>query len=177
MSSVVKVIMPLPAFFSPAPATATGLRSTVPVRAVAAGRPFQARTATARVSSASIRATTTRTTATATTGFRFAPSKGSLNSERSGRILFFNCNENASLHLRHHEPRHVGRVCDRQARSHSREMADCGEFASRAGARLRVAGGVAGAAAVPPQVIEEVVSDRVLVHGGAEHRRGLVSQG
>ena len=74
--------MHLTAFFSLAPATATGLRSTVPVRTVTFGRPFRARATTARLASASIRATTTRAAATATTGSLFVLSKGSPNSER-----------------------------------------------------------------------------------------------
>ena len=78
-----KETIPLLKSFSPAPATATGLRSTMPVRTVSIGRPFRARTTTTRGTSASIRATTARTAAaTATAGSLFVLSKGSPNSER-----------------------------------------------------------------------------------------------
>ena len=72
------------AYFSPAPVTAAGLRSTLPVRTVPTGRQFRTRTTTTRGTSTSIRATTTRTTTTpAITGSVFALSKGSPNSERT----------------------------------------------------------------------------------------------
>ena len=70
--------------FSPAPVTATGLRTALPVRSAATGRQFRTRTsATTRGASASIRAATTRATTTAATGSVFALSKGSPNSERT----------------------------------------------------------------------------------------------
>ena len=69
--------------FSPAPVTATGLRSAVPVLTATTGRQFRPRTATTRGTSTSIRATTTRAASTATTGSLFALSKGSPNSERT----------------------------------------------------------------------------------------------
>ena len=74
--------MPLIASFSPAPATATGLRSTMPVGPVTFGRPFRNRAAATRATSASIRLAATRTATTATTGGLFVLSKGSPNSER-----------------------------------------------------------------------------------------------
>ena len=80
----VEVATLLIAYFSPAPVTATGLRSTVPVRTATTGRQFRTRaTTTTRATSPSIRATTARTTTTATTGSLFALSKGSPNSERT----------------------------------------------------------------------------------------------
>ena len=79
----VEVATLLIAYFSPAPVSATGLRSTMPVRAATTGRQFRTRTTTTRGASASRRATTARTTLTATTGFLFALSKGSPNSERT----------------------------------------------------------------------------------------------
>ena len=79
----VEVATLLIAYFSPAPVTATGLRSTVPVRTATTGRQFRARTSTARGASASIRAATTRTAATASAGSLFVLSKGSPNSERT----------------------------------------------------------------------------------------------
>ena len=88
-----RVTIHLRASFSPAPVTATGLRSTMPVRSAATGRQFRTRAATPRGASTSIRATTTRATTTATTGSLFALSKGSPNSEhkRAYPILqFFN---------------------------------------------------------------------------------------
>jgi hypothetical protein len=68
---------------SPAPVTAAGLRSAMPVRAAATGRQFRTRTTTtARGVSTSIRATTARTATTATTVSLFVLSKGLQNSER-----------------------------------------------------------------------------------------------
>ena len=76
-------------FLPAAPATATGLRSSLPVRSATPGRSFRTRTATAttRGHSSSIRATIPRAAAAATTGSSFAPSTGSPNSERSERTL------------------------------------------------------------------------------------------
>ena len=80
-----------PAFSSPRPATATGLRSAVPVCTAATGRPSRTRTATTgRGTSTSIRGRAARTAATASAGGLFVLSKGSPNSERSERIQFFN---------------------------------------------------------------------------------------
>ena len=81
----VEVATLLIAYFSPAPAAARGLRSTVLVRTAAIGRLFRTRAATSRGTSTSIRFTTTRTTSTtsASAGSLFALSKGSPNSERS----------------------------------------------------------------------------------------------
>ena len=81
--SEVKVIMLLIASFSLAPATAMGLRSTMPVRTASMGRPFRARTATTHgASTSSIRVATARATVNASTGCLFVLSKGSPNSER-----------------------------------------------------------------------------------------------
>ena len=80
---VVEVATLLIAYFSPAPVSATGLRSTMPVRAATTGRQFRTRTTTTRGASASRRATTARATATAAARFLFALSKGSPNSERT----------------------------------------------------------------------------------------------
>ena len=75
--------MPLRASFSPAPVTATGLRSTMPVRTATTRRQFRTRTTTSTCGpSTSIRATTTRTATTAAAGSLFVLSKGSPNSER-----------------------------------------------------------------------------------------------
>ena len=84
MSFVARAIMLLIVSFSLAPATATGLRSAMPVRTAAVGRLFRGGTASTRGASSSIRATSTRTTCTtsATTGSLFVLSKGSPNSER-----------------------------------------------------------------------------------------------
>ena len=89
-----RVTIHLRASLSPAPVTATGLRSTMPVRTATTGRQFRDRTTSTRGPSTSLRAATTRaTTAAATTGSLFALSKGLLNSEhkRAYPILqFFN---------------------------------------------------------------------------------------
>ena len=76
-----KETIPLQKSFFPAPATATGLRFTLPVRTATIGRPFRTRTATTRGASASIRATTAGTTATAAMGRLFGLSKDSPDSE------------------------------------------------------------------------------------------------
>ena len=78
----VEVATLLIAYFSPAPVTASGLRSAVPVRAATTGRQFRA-TATALGSSTSIRAITTRATIAAPPGSLFVLSKGPPNSERT----------------------------------------------------------------------------------------------
>ena len=70
------------AYFSPAPVTATGLRSTMPVRTATTGRQLSTR-ATTHGTFSSVRATTTRPSAAATAGSVFALSKGSPNSERT----------------------------------------------------------------------------------------------
>ena len=94
MSFVAGEAMRLTVFSSLVPATATGLRSRVPVRTATIGRLFRGRTTTtARGSSTSVRVAAARTTATATTGGLFVLSKGSPNSEhkRAHPILqFFN---------------------------------------------------------------------------------------
>ena len=83
MSFVVGATIHLIVSFSPVPAAASGLRSTMPVRTATTGRQFRARTAAAtRGSSTSLRATATRTTTTtAASGALFVLSKGSPNSE------------------------------------------------------------------------------------------------
>ena len=89
--SAATVNMLPPVFSFPPPATAMGLRSTMPVRTASTGRPFRARTTTSttRGTSTSIRATTARSSATASAGSLFAQSKGSPNSEQRERIQFF----------------------------------------------------------------------------------------
>ena len=83
ISFVVGAIMLQGVSSSLVPATATRLRSAMPVRAAATGRQVRARTPhTTRFSSTSIRATTARTAATASAGSLFVLSKGSPNSER-----------------------------------------------------------------------------------------------
>lgn len=69
--------------FSPAPASASGLRSTMPIRVATIGRLFRTRTTTAtRGASTSVRAARTRTAAAAAaSGILFVLSKGSPNSE------------------------------------------------------------------------------------------------
>ena len=79
----VEVATLLIAYFSPAPVTATGLRSTVPVCTATTGRQFRTRATTTRGTSTSIRSATARATGTATSGSLFALSKGSPNSERT----------------------------------------------------------------------------------------------
>ena len=69
------------AYFSPAPVAATGLRSTMPVRAAATGRQFRSRAT--RGASASVQAATTRATTTDTTGGLFVLFKGLPNGERT----------------------------------------------------------------------------------------------
>ena len=78
----VGVAMRLTVSFSLVPATASGLRSTMPVRTATIGRPFRSRTTTARGTSTSIRVATTRAAISATSGSLFGLSKGSPNSER-----------------------------------------------------------------------------------------------
>ena len=91
MSFVAGVIIRQRVFFSLAPATATGLGSTMPVRTVTIGRLFRVRTTTTatttRGTSVSVRGVTPARTAstaapTAAAGSLFALSKGSPNSER-----------------------------------------------------------------------------------------------
>ena len=79
----VEVATLLIAYFSPAPVSATGLRSGRPVRTAATGRQFRTRMTTTRGPSTSVRDTTTRAATAATGGGLFALSKGSPNSERT----------------------------------------------------------------------------------------------
>lgn len=74
-------------FFLP-PATATAVRSTMPVRTVAIGRPSRSRATTTRGTSTSFQASPSRatTTSTASSGSLFALSKGSPSNERSERV-------------------------------------------------------------------------------------------
>lgn len=76
MSFEGEVLIPQHQSFSPVPATAAGLHSTMPVLTAATGRQFRTRTTTSRGTSTSIRVATTRATSTATAGGLFALSKG-----------------------------------------------------------------------------------------------------
>lgn len=81
-SLAAEVPTPPTAFSSLPPASATRLRSTVPVRTATTCRPSRSRATTTRTNCTSVRAATTRAATTATAGGLFALSRGSPNSER-----------------------------------------------------------------------------------------------
>ena len=93
MPFAVRALMHQPASFSPAPATAVELRSTMLVRTATSGRlsRMQPTSSTAPGSSTSIRGASPlrNMIAVATSGGLFAPFTGSPNSKRSERIKFF----------------------------------------------------------------------------------------